>query len=105
MTLQAQSSLPSGSDLLQRYRKRGLWCGLALGAMGGVLVCGPHVHDWPLAASGTLVLGFSAGLGLLGWLFAPLAIGAVGGAGVPITAEQDGHADGDQQAGQGGDAD
>ncbi len=102
--MQAQPNPHTGADLLRRYRERGLWGGLALGALGGAMVCGPHVHDWSLAASGVLVLGFSAGVGLLGWFLGSLAMGSVAGAGVHDAAELDGDADGAHQADPGGEA-
>lgn len=102
--MQAQPNPRTGYDLLRRYRERGLWGGLALGAIGGAMVCGPHVHDWPLTASGTVVLGLSAGLGLLGWFFGALAVGPLAGTGVHDAVENDGHADGVHQADSGGDA-
>lgn len=102
--MQAQPKPHNGAVLLQRYRERGLWGGLALGVMGGVMVCGPYVHDWPLAASGAVVLGLGIGVGLLGWFFGALAMGSVAGAGMHYSAEQDGHADVAHQADPGGDA-
>ncbi len=102
--MQAQLNPRIGANLLRRYRERGLWSGLALGAIGGAMVSGPYVHDWPLAASGAVVLGFSTGLGLLGWFFGSLAMGSVAGTGVHDAAEPDGHADGAHHADPGGDA-
>jgi len=102
--MQAQINYHTGADLMRRYRERGLWGGLALGAIGGAMVCGPHVHDWSLAASGAVVLGLSTVLGLLGWFFGALATGSVAGTGVHDAAERDGHADGAHHADPGGDA-
>lgn len=102
--MQAQLNPRTGAYLLRRYRERGLWGGLALGAIGGAMVSGPHVHDWPLTASGAVVLGISTGLGLLGWFLGPLAMGSFAGTGVDDAAENDGHADGVHQADSGGDA-
>lgn len=102
--MQAQPNPRTGSDLLRRYRERGLWGGLALGAVGGAMVCGPHVHDWPLAASAAVVLGLSAGLGLLGCFCMPLAMGSLAGTGAHDAAENDGHADGVHPGDPGGDA-
>jgi len=102
--MQAQLNPRAGSDLLRRYRERGLWGGLALGAIGGAMVCGPHVHDWSLAASGAVMFGLSTGLGLLGWFFGSLAVGSVAGVGAHDAAEPDGHADGAHHADPGSDA-
>lgn len=101
--MQAQPNLRTSSDLLRRYREWGLWGGLALGAVGGAMVCGPNVHDWPLAASAAVVLGLGTGLGLLGWFCMPLVMSSLVATGAHDVAENDGFADGVHQ-GDPGDA-
>ena len=74
-------------DIVRRYRHYGLWGGATLGAIVGFLVSGPHFHEWATAQSLAVIVGFTAGIAMIGYLFLTLVLGASAGAGT----EGDGH--------------
>lgn len=62
-------------------RSTGLVAGLGLGVAVGVLIAGPHFHDWSALTSAALILA-SAGLGaLVGYLMTAASPRPIPGAG------------------------
>ena len=62
MTHQIASNETSSRDanaIVNRYKLIGLFGGLFLGGIVGIMVAGPHFHDWPAAQSG--LIGYVAG--------------------------------------------
>jgi hypothetical protein len=82
-----------GHPTLRKYRARGVFCGSGLGLLIGVLVSGPHFHEWPAVQSFGVVLGGAACGAVVGWLFASAVVGSLGSGA--------GHTDGPENLGGG----
>lgn len=88
---------PAGQAAVRSYRAYGLFGGIALGGLTGILVSGPHFDEWAASASLALILACTAGGALIGWLFLSIASGSVAGGGAWGT----GHGEGGDMSGIG----
>jgi hypothetical protein len=76
-----QHSTQAPRDIVRRYRSYGLFGGAALGAVVGVLVSGPHLHEWAAAQSLAVIAAFTVGIAFVGYFFLAQVIGASTGVG------------------------
>lgn len=88
---------PAGQAAARKYGGYGLFGGVALGLIAGVLISGPHFGEWSVLASLALVLACAAAGALIGWLFLGIASGSVAGGG----AWGEGHVAGGEMPGSG----
>ena len=84
------------APVVERYRSIGLFGGLLVGGVAGVMVAGPFLHEWSFLKSAVTVLGcFSLG-GLLGYGAAALVIGSEASPGIAFqSGDSSGGSDGD----------
>lgn len=79
MTHQIASNETSSRDanaIVNRYKLIGLFGGLFLGGIVGIMVAGPHFHDWPAAQSILTIVGALALGGLIGYVAGEIALGS-----------------------------
>lgn len=55
------------NEVISKYKGYGLWGGLPLGLLLGVLISGPYFHTWPLSVTAWVLLGFTVGGGIIGY--------------------------------------
>ena len=75
-------STPASKDIVRRYRGYGLFGGVTVGAVVGVLVSGPNFTEWGAAQSLAVIGGFTVTSALIGYFFLAQLYGASAGAGV-----------------------
>lgn len=68
---------PAGQAAARKYGGYGLFGGVALGLLVGILISGPHFDEWSASASLAIVLACAAGGALMGWLCLGIASGGV----------------------------
>ena len=98
----------SKQPVLRRYEGYGLLGGLGLGLLVGVLISGPHFHEWPAMMSLAVIFGGAAIGAAIGRLAVGIAVGSLAsgtgsgagpGGGVDVS---DGGGGGDASGGDGG---
>lgn len=72
---------PAGQIAARKYGGYGLFGGVALGLIAGVLISGPHFKEWTAVVSLALVVACAAAGALIGWLFLGIATGSLAGGG------------------------
>lgn len=66
----------NGNPNLDAFNNNGFWYGLPIGALIGVLIAGPHFHEWPTWESLVAIFGSCLGCGISGHLAIAMAYGA-----------------------------
>ncbi len=66
-----------GNPVLRKYQQYGLFGGLVLGTLVGVLSGGPHFHEWSAGQSLAVVCAFALGAAVFGCFGVPLVMGAM----------------------------
>src|SRR5690348_17065948 len=78
--------------IIARYKAIGLFGGLFLGAMVGVMIIGPNMRDWSWARSLATFLGAAILGGIAGYFAGELALGgSSAGPGSGVSADSSGH--------------
>ena len=81
--------------VVNRYEGYGLIAGLGLGSLIGVMVSGPHFHDWPAIVSLVVILGGGAVGAAIGYLAVSIAYGSTAaGFGIESGISDPGHGSG-----------
>ena len=91
--------------VLRRYETYGLFSGLWIGLLAGVLYSGPNFYQWQPIKSLLVVLGFAIVGAILGFLAIAMAAGSIVQGSSSGTAGEGGHGDfgGGSDGGGGGD--
>src|SRR5258706_1893801 len=63
--------------IVNRYKSIGLFGGLFLGAVVGIMVAGPHFHEWSAARSMLTIFGSLALGGLIGYVAGEIAVASL----------------------------
>jgi hypothetical protein len=75
------------SPVLRKYEGLGFVYGGAIGAVIGVLVAGPHFHEWAPGIVAAVVCGAPVAGALLGWFATTIAAGGTARGGTGATSE------------------
>ena len=89
--------------IIERYKSIGLFGGLFLGGVIGVIVAGPRFHEWSAARSTLTILGSLLLGAFLGYVAAEIAVGSLlSGPGSGIAGGSDGGGGDGHSGGDGG---
>ena len=88
-----------GKTNLRAFENYGFIYGLTLGGVVGVVVVGPHFHEWSFFVCLGIILGCGIGIGVLGHLAVAIAYGSTA-SGFGVASDTD---SGSSDGGGGGD--
>jgi uncharacterized membrane protein YeaQ/YmgE (transglycosylase-associated protein family) len=92
------------SAIIKRYRSNGLFGGLFFGVLVGIVVAGPHFHEWSAERSMLTIIGSLIVGGLVGYLAGEIAIASLSsGPGSGLAGGSDSGAAGSGESSGGGD--
>ena len=96
-----------GQSVLRRFESHGLWIGLGLGLLTGVLVSGPNFREWAAQTSFWVTFACTLGGGVIGYFAGTIAAASLAqgpGGGFGGSGDRGIHsADGDGGSSAGGD--
>lgn len=69
----------STRSVVKKYEGYGLFGGVGIGLLLGVMYSGPHFYDWPASKSLFVTLGAGAAGAVIGYLAAWIAAGSAAG--------------------------
>ena len=71
-----KKSSSEAQKISSKYQSYGMFGGLGVGLIAGVLISGPNFKVWPLTSIILVILGCTLGAGMLGYIAVPIAIGS-----------------------------